>query len=166
LYYIIEFSNSSVMNCCVNLAVFLNAFIVLIRAEETYIPDASLTVVNSIKTIYTQYTYTYIIYIYINAESETYLIILFIYAKHFSYWQPKIIKRYGYPSETHVVDTDDSYLLEVHRIPHGKDTKRYRNFPVFLQHGLVASSADWIIGGPSKSLGKYSYGFDTFLTYT
>jgi len=52
------------------------------------------------------------------------------------------------------VDTIDGYLLEVHRIPHGKNTKQYRKFPVFLQHGIVASSADWIINGPSKALGK------------
>lgn len=78
---------------------------------------------------------------------------------------PKIIKRHGYPSETHIVDTEDGYLLEVHRIPHGKNTKQYRKFPVFLQHGFVASSADWIINGPSKALAYQlaDNGFDVWL---
>jgi len=51
------------------------------------------------------------------------------------------------------VDTKDGYLLEIHRIPYGKNTKQFKNFPVLLQHGVVASSADWIINGPSKALG-------------
>lgn len=55
------------------------------------------------------------------------------------------------------MDTKDGYLLEVHRIPHGKNKKQFRNFPVLLQHGVVASSADWIINGPSKALGKFEY---------
>ncbi|CAI6364457.1 unnamed protein product [Macrosiphum euphorbiae] len=78
---------------------------------------------------------------------------------------PKIIKRHGYPSETHIVDTKDGYLLEVHRIPHGKNTKQYRKFPVLLQHGVVASSADWIINGPSKALAYQlaDNGFDVWL---
>ncbi|XP_050061037.1 gastric triacylglycerol lipase-like [Aphis gossypii] len=78
---------------------------------------------------------------------------------------PKIIKRHGYPSETHIVDTKDGYLLEVHRIPHGKNIKQYRNFPVFLQHGVVASSADWIINGPKKALAYQlaDNGFDVWL---
>lgn len=52
------------------------------------------------------------------------------------------------------MDTKDGYLLEIHRIPHGKNKQKFRNFPVLLQHGVVASSADWIINGPSKALGK------------
>ncbi|XP_026810356.1 gastric triacylglycerol lipase-like [Rhopalosiphum maidis] len=78
---------------------------------------------------------------------------------------PKIIKRHGYPSETHILDTKDGYLLEVHRIPHGKITKQFRNFPVFLQHGIVASSADWIINGPAKALAYQlaDNGFDVWL---
>ncbi|XP_022182087.1 gastric triacylglycerol lipase-like [Myzus persicae] len=78
---------------------------------------------------------------------------------------PKIIKRHGYPSETHIVDTKDGYLLEVHRIPHGKTTTQYRKFPVLLQHGIVASSADWIINGPSKALAYQlaDNGFDVWL---
>ncbi|VVC24403.1 Partial AB-hydrolase lipase domain,Serine aminopeptidase, S33,Alpha/Beta hydrolase fold [Cinara cedri] len=78
---------------------------------------------------------------------------------------PKIIKRHGYPAETHIVDTKDGYLLEVHRIPYGKNAKQSKNFPVLLQHGIVASSADWIINGPSKALAYQlaDQGYDVWL---
>ncbi|XP_065225606.1 gastric triacylglycerol lipase-like [Planococcus citri] len=66
----------------------------------------------------------------------------------------QIIKKYGYPSEAHAVKSKDGYILELHRIPYGKagpgDKKR---IPIFLHHGLLSSSIDWIINGPNKSLG-------------
>lgn len=61
-----------------------------------------------------------------------------------------MIKRAGYPAEVHVVTTDDGYLLSLHRIP-GKPGAK----PIFLQHGLLGSSADWIIPGKGNSLGIY-----------
>lgn len=72
--------------------------------------------------------------------------------------QPIMIAREGYPVETHTVVTEDCYILEMHRIPHGKN-----NAPtgpgdvrpaVYLQHGLLCSSADWVMGIPEKSLGE------------
>lgn len=68
--------------------------------------------------------------------------------------QPQIIARHGYASETHTVATEDGYLLELHRIPCSQIPKTCGP-PVFLQHGLLGSSADWIING-NNSLGKYS----------
>jgi len=47
----------------------------------------------------------------------------------------------GYPAEIHPVTTKDCYILELHRIP--GDGK-----VVFLQHGLIDSSAAWVIAGP------------------
>lgn len=32
---------------------------------------------------------------------------------------PKLLKKYGYPVENHVVMTEDGYLLTLHRVPHG-----------------------------------------------
>ncbi|XP_026470060.1 lipase 3-like [Ctenocephalides felis] len=61
--------------------------------------------------------------------------------------QPDIIKRHGYPAEAHVVQTEDGYLLTVHRIRCGNSRQ-----PVLLQHGLLGCSADWIIPGPEKAL--------------
>ncbi|CAG9840494.1 unnamed protein product [Diabrotica balteata] len=59
---------------------------------------------------------------------------------------PQIIARHGYPSETHIVVTEDGYLLQVHRIPRPKLGASIGQ-PIFLQHGLLGSSADWIING-------------------
>ncbi|KAF7265557.1 lipase 3-like isoform X2 [Rhynchophorus ferrugineus] len=59
---------------------------------------------------------------------------------------PQIIRRHGYPVESHVVETEDGYLLDVHRIPGNKNGNRGEQ-PVLLQHGLMGSSADWVLNG-------------------
>lgn len=59
-----------------------------------------------------------------------------------------MIRKEGYPAEAHVVQTEDGYLLTLHRIPADKDMP-----PVLLQHGFLSSSADWVIPGKNKSLG-------------
>ena len=68
-----------------------------------------------------------------------------------------LIEKAGYPSETHIVTTDDGYILEMHRIPHGKDGSNITAEPrpvVFIQHGLLCSSADWVLSDPPKALGS------------
>ncbi|XP_065225608.1 gastric triacylglycerol lipase-like [Planococcus citri] len=66
----------------------------------------------------------------------------------------QIIKKYGYPSEAHAVETTDGYILELHRIPYGKaGPGNKKKVPVFLHHGLLGSSMHWVINGPNKSLG-------------
>lgn len=85
----------------------------------------------------------------------------------------KIIQRHHYPCEGHEVRTEDNYLLTLHRIPRGRDPDAdwpsqhldddenilkatipspKKKSPVYLQHGILGSSADWIIHGPEKSL--------------
>lgn len=64
---------------------------------------------------------------------------------------PAIIARHGYTCETHTV-VSQGYLLNVHRIPRSKFGKAIPNKTVLLQHGLFASSADWILNGPEKAL--------------
>ncbi|XP_059621164.1 lipase 3-like [Phlebotomus argentipes] len=66
-----------------------------------------------------------------------------------------MIESYGYPVETHVAQTADGYLLTMHRIPYGRapGAGPAPNKPVvFLQHGLLCSSADWVVIGPSRAL--------------
>lgn len=66
---------------------------------------------------------------------------------------PQLIRKYGYPAESHTVVTEDGYLLTMHRIPHGrKSAYNFTRTPVLLQHGLLGSSTSWIINGPNKSL--------------
>ena len=52
--------------------------------------------------------------------------------------------------------TEDGYILELHRIPHGKGQSPYAKpygKPVFLQHGLLGSSVNWIVAPSNRSLG-------------
>lgn len=70
---------------------------------------------------------------------------------------PEIAVRHGYPAESHTIKTADGYLLTLHRIPCGRGGCSNGNGkgtgqPVFLQHGLLSSSADWLLSGPEKAL--------------
>jgi len=66
----------------------------------------------------------------------------------------KILLSEGYPAEIHYVTTPDGYILTMHRIPYGKQNTDAENRPVvFLQHGLLCSSADWVVATPTKGLG-------------
>uniref|UniRef100_A0A0N4UNH8 Abhydro_lipase domain-containing protein n=1 Tax=Dracunculus medinensis TaxID=318479 RepID=A0A0N4UNH8_DRAME len=80
-----------------------------------------------------------------------------------------IISYYGYPAEEIPVETKDGYLLKIHRIP-AQLQKRFDGFVkkppvVFLQHGLLGSSADWILNTPTNSLGFLlaDLGFDVWI---
>ena len=61
-----------------------------------------------------------------------------------------MIRKEGYPAEAHVVVTEDGYLLTMHRIPGDRKSPA-----VFLQHGVLGSSADWVMLGKGKALGIY-----------
>ncbi|XP_023713658.1 lipase 3-like isoform X2 [Cryptotermes secundus] len=66
---------------------------------------------------------------------------------------PQLITKYSYPEETHKVRTADGYVLTVHRIPHTPTEQQADDRPpVLLLHGLLGSSADWVIAGPHKGL--------------
>ncbi len=70
-----------------------------------------------------------------------------------------MIRAAGYPAESHLVTTDDCYILEMHRIPHGKMNYQVptKGKPVvFLQHGLLGNSDNWVVSWskPTESLGK------------
>ncbi|TDG48673.1 hypothetical protein AWZ03_005002 [Drosophila navojoa] len=70
-----------------------------------------------------------------------------------------LLQKYGYPAEKHIVNTDDGYILELHRIP------RPGGIPVFLMHGLLCSSAAFILMGPKNGLGYllYEQGYDVWM---
>ncbi|XP_041980001.1 lipase 3-like [Aricia agestis] len=62
-----------------------------------------------------------------------------------------LIRKYGYPCEIHHAVTHDGYVLEMHRIPYGrKNTTKDGRPVVFLQHGLLSSSAEWVLMSPEK----------------
>ncbi|XP_075234702.1 lysosomal acid lipase/cholesteryl ester hydrolase-like [Lycorma delicatula] len=65
-----------------------------------------------------------------------------------------VIREAGYVAERHEIKTEDGYWLTVHRIPRGKGQLPLANKPaVILQHGLLSSSAGWVLSGPKNGLG-------------
>lgn len=72
--------------------------------------------------------------------------------------QPQLAMKRGYDVETHRVVTKDGYILEVHRIK-GAPTKPARKGKkaVFLFHGLLESSATWVMSGVDYAFGNYYF---------
>uniref|UniRef100_A0A1I7TAR0 Abhydro_lipase domain-containing protein n=1 Tax=Caenorhabditis tropicalis TaxID=1561998 RepID=A0A1I7TAR0_9PELO len=78
---------------------------------------------------------------------------------------PQIIERWGYPAMIYSVETDDGYILELHRIPHGKNNVTWPNGKqpvVFMQHGLLCASTDWTMNLPEQSAGEYGFRGNVF----
>ncbi|KAL6431795.1 hypothetical protein ACFW04_007355 [Cataglyphis niger] len=71
-----------------------------------------------------------------------------------------MIRKEGYPVETHVIMTQDGYFLTLHRIPGGNGS-----LPVLLQHGFFCSSVSWVILGKGKALAYLlaDEGYDVWL---
>ena len=61
----------------------------------------------------------------------------------------EIVSYYGYNLQEHQVQTPDGYILSVHRVSQeesSESAQKQRNRPViFLQHGLMCSSAEWLV---------------------
>lgn len=66
----------------------------------------------------------------------------------------EMAEKYGYPFEIHDdVQTEDGYLLQIHRIPYGRNSTYKANRPVaLLMHCLTCSSGLWVAYGPEKGL--------------
>lgn len=78
----------------------------------------------------------------------------------------ELATKYGYRIETHEVQTADGYLLEVHRITGSGSTMYDKKLPpVLMMHGLLASSADWVLLGPGNALAYLlsDSGYDVWL---
>ncbi|KAF5291045.1 hypothetical protein FQA39_LY14478 [Lamprigera yunnana] len=64
---------------------------------------------------------------------------------------PDIARRHGYSVETHVVTTDDGYILNVFRIYRNQLGIEHPGKPILLLHGLTLDSGIFVLRG-SKSL--------------
>jgi len=62
------------------------------------------------------------------------------------------VNSYDYPCEEHRYRTKDGYVNTLHYI-RATDATKERKRSVFLQHGLLGSSADFVMGAPNVSLG-------------
>ncbi|KAJ8716127.1 hypothetical protein PYW08_013412 [Mythimna loreyi] len=81
---------------------------------------------------------------------------------------PDLIRKYRYPVEVHHVTTSDGYILEMHRIPYGRDANNAPNLKrpvIFVMHGVLCSSADFVLMGPGSGLGYLlaEEGFDVWM---
>lgn len=81
---------------------------------------------------------------------------------------PELIEFWGYPVESHEVTTEDGYILTLHRIPYGRDQTQgsdKKRPVIFLQHGLLCSSSNWVVNLPHQSLGFLlaDAGFDVWM---
>lgn len=61
------------------------------------------------------------------------------------------IRRSGYRCEVHHVETVDSYILRMHRIPPKNPWKSYKGI-VFLMHGLASTSSNFVSLGKGYSI--------------
>ncbi|XP_045214805.2 lysosomal acid lipase/cholesteryl ester hydrolase-like [Mercenaria mercenaria] len=79
----------------------------------------------------------------------------------------QLITSKGYPCEDYDVHTDDGYILDVQRIPHGRNQNRSVSGKpvVLLMHGLLSCSACWVENLVNESLGFIlaDAGFDVWL---
>ena len=77
-----------------------------------------------------------------------------------------MIAEKGYPVEVINTTTEDCYILELHRIPNGRlPSASGTKPPVLLLHGILGSSADFVMGSPEQSLGFIlaDNGYDVWL---
>ncbi|XP_068620520.1 lipase 3-like [Battus philenor] len=83
----------------------------------------------------------------------------------------QLLKKNNYNVEEHTVKTDDGYYLTLFRIvPKQSENARMEQNTngrqvVFLAHGLMGSSDDWLLMGPQKSLAYMlaDQGYDVWL---
>uniref|UniRef100_A0A0N5A640 Lipase n=1 Tax=Parastrongyloides trichosuri TaxID=131310 RepID=A0A0N5A640_PARTI len=78
----------------------------------------------------------------------------------------EMIEYWGYEGQNIEVITEDGYILHMHRIPQGKNMEKNIKRPVvFMQHGLLSASTDFISNLPNQSAGFIfaDAGFDVYL---
>ncbi|KAM3834495.1 lipase member K-like [Vipera latastei] len=71
-----------------------------------------------------------------------------------TWWVKQLILYWKYPLEEHYVITKDGYILNLFRIPHGRENNKTTSPKrvVFLQHGLLVDAACWYQNFPHNSL--------------
>ncbi|XP_068710633.1 lipase member K-like [Montipora foliosa] len=79
----------------------------------------------------------------------------------------ELIASRGYAYEEHHVTTQDGFILGIQRIPRGRDEKVNSDDKqvVFLQHGFLEDSTNWVVDSAKKSLAYIlaDSGFDVWL---
>ncbi|XP_072399743.1 lipase 3-like [Diabrotica undecimpunctata] len=75
------------------------------------------------------------------------------------------VTSFGYPIDSHQIETEDNYILTAFRIPHGRNTTSSNNLPILLNHGMMGSADNYIWLGPQRSLAYIlaDKGYDVWL---
>merc|ERR1711884_498599 len=87
--------------------------------------------------------------------------------ENFSLPVPEMLKKYGYGCQISNVTTEDGYINTLHRILPRRSNESMNQTAkvIFLQHGLLGTSADYVMGSPEKSLGYIlsDMGYDVWM---
>uniref|UniRef100_A0A336L0B9 Lipase n=1 Tax=Culicoides sonorensis TaxID=179676 RepID=A0A336L0B9_CULSO len=83
----------------------------------------------------------------------------FIFVLPLDDYVSSIIQNAGYTPETHNVETEDGFILTLHRL------KKDNTQVVFLMHGLFQTASVWVYDGPKKSLAfmLFEAGYDVWM---
>ena len=66
-----------------------------------------------------------------------------------------LVHQHGYTAEEHTVQTDDGYILMLHRITGCASNPMRDGKPVaYLQHGFLQASDSFVLIGPDSDLGN------------
>ncbi|KAG5667103.1 hypothetical protein PVAND_015102 [Polypedilum vanderplanki] len=63
-----------------------------------------------------------------------------------------LITSAGFNAESYIVETEDNYLLKIHRIRSKIRSVDKNLAPIFFMHGLFATAADYLMTGPTNGL--------------
>lgn len=75
----------------------------------------------------------------------------------------EIARQNGFELEAHKVTTKDGYILTMHRIRKLNNNENEKQPVVFLQHGLVCSSAVWLMSPNGLAYLLAKNGFDVWM---
>ncbi|XP_044763221.1 lipase 1-like isoform X2 [Coccinella septempunctata] len=77
-----------------------------------------------------------------------------------------LLKKHGYPVETHEIKTDDGYLLTIFRLPHGKNGSGVNPRPILMMHGMFGTAYNFVYTeyfNMSKAGYFADHGYDVWL---
>lgn len=83
--------------------------------------------------------------------------------------QVDYIKKYGYESEEHVIESADGFVTTIYRVlppqKGGKDGGKpgKRGPPVLIEGGIFCSSDVMVLKGPGRDIGTYRFEITAFI---
>lgn len=96
------------------------------------------------------------------------IIIKFVYCDNETDDIIELIQNAGFNGKNYNVETEDGYILKVHRVLSPNITENDLKGVFFLQHGLFTTAADFVMSGRKKALAYYlaKNGYDVWMGNT